>query len=266
MNKIGIIGTGNMGEAIIKALLQTGLEKERILFTEVKTDRADFVTNKHGVRSVPHAEELIKKVHFIILAVKPQDSKKVMHEISPFLEEGKIVISIMAGVTTSNILSAFSKSLKVIRLMPNICVKVGEGAIGITSNDMVKAEEMEEVKKLLSPLGKIVEVGEEHMDAMTALVGSGPAFFLQFLESMIDAGVKMGIARDKARAISTQVVKGTVRMLEEEDLHPTLMKEMITSPGGTTIAGLTLLEDEGFKGKVIRAIEEARRRSKELSS
>ena len=114
-------------------------------------------------------------------------------------------------------------------------------------------------------MGKTVEVSEELMDSITALGGSGPAFVLLFLEAMIDAGVKLGLPRDKASAISSQVIKGTIKMLEEEDLHPTLMREMITSPGGTTIAGLAIMEQGGFKGIVIRAIEESYRRAKELS-
>jgi pyrroline-5-carboxylate reductase len=122
------------------------------------------------------------------------------------------------------------------------------------------------VQKILSPLGHFVEAGEELMDAITALGGSGPAFFLLFLEAMIDAGVKIGLARDKAKAISLQVVKGTLKMLEEEKIHPTVMRDMITSPGGTTIAGIAMLEERAFKGSVIEAIEKACKRAKELSS
>jgi pyrroline-5-carboxylate reductase len=150
--------------------------------------------------------------------------------------------------------------------MPNICVKVGEGIIGITSNNIVTKEERGKVQKILSPLGHFVEAGEELMDAITALGGSGPAFFLLFLEAMIDAGVKIGLARDKAKAISLQVVKGTLKMLEEEKIHPTVMRDMITSPGGTTIAGIAMLEERAFKGSVIEAIEKACKRAKELSS
>jgi pyrroline-5-carboxylate reductase len=171
----------------------------------------------------------------------------------------------MAGITTSNILSIMGKAVKVVRIMPNICVKVGEGAMGLTSNKIVSIEEVEEVKTMFSSMGKIVEVGEELMDAITAIGGSGPAFVLLFLEAMIDAGVKLGIPRDKSAIISSQVVKGTIKMLESENLHPTIMREMITSPGGTTIAGLAAMEQGALRGTVIRSIEEACKRSKELS-
>jgi len=188
-----------------------------------------------------------------------------LQAIAPLFTENKILISIMAGITTSNILSIVGKAVKVVRIMPNICVKVGEGAMGLTSNTMVGTEEVEAVKTMFSSMGKAVEVGEDLMDAFTAIGGSGPAFVLLFLESMIDAGVKLGIPRDKSAIISSQVMKGTIKMLDAENLHPTIMREMITSPGGTTIAGLATLEQGAFKGTIMRAIEDACKRSKELS-
>jgi len=157
------------------------------------------------------------------------------------------------------------KPAKVVRVMPNIGVAVGEGALGVTANYLLAPDELESVAALLAPLGRIVEVNEEQMDAVTALGGSGPAFFLSFLEAMIDGGVKMGLPRDKAYALAVQTIKGTVALLEKEHSHPVLMKERVTSPGGTTIAGLIVLEEKGFKGIVVRALEAARTRAGELS-
>jgi len=157
------------------------------------------------------------------------------------------------------------KTIKVIRIMPNICVKVGEGLMGVSINNHVESVDVEDVKAMFSFMGQTIEVNEELMDSVTALGGSGPAFVLLFLEAMIDAGVKLGLPRDKSSAISSQVIKGTIKMLDMENLHPTLMREMITSPGGTTIAGLATMEQQGFKGIVIRAIEDSCKRSKELS-
>ncbi len=265
METIGIIGLGNMGEAILKALLQTGYTKDNILCLEMKADRARFIKETHGIECVPSIEALATKAGIIVLAVKPQDSKKPIEGLVPCIKDTTILVSIMAGVTIQNILTLLGKPAKVVRLMPNVCVKVGEGAIGIPSNSAVSRNDLEQVKNILSPLGTIVEVGEELMDAVTALGGSGPAFFLLFLEGMIDGGVKMGIPRDKARTLAIQVVKGTVKMLEEEGLHPVLMKEMVTSPGGTTVAGLASMEEDGFKGSTIKAIEKACKRAKELS-
>jgi pyrroline-5-carboxylate reductase len=265
MKTIGIIGVGNMGESIIKALLKKGVKKESIIFSEVKKERARTIRKSFGIKESGKLSELVSGADYIILAVKPQDSKTVLSEIAPFFDLNKIIITIMAGVTTSNILSAIGKPVKIVKAMPNICVKVGEGVIGITHNKTVKKEELKKVKDLFDPLGKVVEIGEDLMDAMTALGASGPAFFLLFLEAMIDAGLKIGIPREKAKVISAQVVKGTLKMLEEEGIHPTVMRDMITSPGGTTISGIAVLEEKAFKGIFIEAIEKASKRAKELS-
>jgi pyrroline-5-carboxylate reductase len=265
MDKIGIIGLGNMGEAIVKALIGHGLKKETLFFSETKKERAIYIEKEYGLKCAKKLSELVQKTDYIVLAIKPQDAGEVIHAIAPFLNDKKVIISIMAGITISNMLSFFGKPVKIMRIMPNICVKVGEGMMGITLNRAIGKEESTRVQEILSPLGQFVEVSEELMDAVTALGGSGPAFFLLFLEAMIDAGVKTGLPRDKAKAISLQVIKGTLKMLEEEKIHPTVMRDMITSPGGTTIAGIAVLEERAFKGNVIEAIERACKRSKELS-
>lgn len=266
MEKIGIIGFGNMGEAIVKALINKGIKKESFLFLEAKKERAAYAEKTYGLRCAKTFSELVQKARYIVLAIKPQDAKEVINEISSFITDTNIVISIMAGITTSNILSHVGKPIRIIRIMPNICAKVGEGVMGITSNRSVTKEERVKVQKILSPLGQFVEIGEELMDAVTALGGSGPAFFLLFLEAMIDAGVKTGLQREKSKTISLQVIRGTLKMLEEENIHPTVMRDMITSPGGTTIAGIAILEERAFRGNIIEAIEKACKRAKELSS
>lgn len=265
MNKIGIIGLGNMGEAVLKALLRGGYKADNILYSEIKSERIEAINNLYGIKHEKSIEGLVKKVKYVVLAIKPQDSKDIITRIAPFIDDKKVIVSIMAGITTSNILSIIGKPVQIIRAMPNICAKVGEGAIGITANSTTEKKEFEQVVNIFNCLGKVIEVGEELMDAITALGASGPAFFLLFLEAMIDAGVKMGIPRDKSRILSIQVVKGTLKMLVEEGIHPSLMREMITSPGGTTISGLAHLEERAFKGNIIIAIEKAAKRAEELS-
>ena len=266
MARLGILGLGNMGEAIVSALLGSGFDRKNLLTFEVKKERAETVAKRYRITTTASAKDLAQKAKYILIAVKPQDAKALLSSIAPTIDKDKLVISIMAGITTSTVLSMVERPVKVIRVMPNICVKVGEGALGMSSNDLVLDEELGETRKMLAPLGRVVEVREDLMDAVTALSGSGPAFILCFLEGMIDAGVNMGLPRDKATILATQTVKGTIATLEAEKLHPTVMKEMITSPGGTTIAGLTHLEEKGFKGNLIRAIDEARKRAKELSA
>ena len=266
MAQLGILGLGNMGEAIVGALLGSGFDRKNLLAFEVKKDRAQTVARRYRIGLAANARDLAQKARYILIAVKPQDAKPLLGAIAPAFDKEKMVISIMAGVTTSTILSMLQRPVKVIRIMPNICVKVGEGALGMTSNDLVPDGELDETKKMLAPLGRVVEVREDLMDAVTALSGSGPAFLLCFLEAMIDAGVNVGLPRDKASILAIQTIKGTIATLEAEKLHPTVMKEMVTSPGGTTIAGLTLLEERGFRGSLIKAIEQARNRAKELSA
>jgi pyrroline-5-carboxylate reductase len=266
MARLGILGLGNMGEAIVGALLGSGFDRKNLVAFEVKKDRAETVARRYRIGLAANARDLAQKARYILIAVKPQDAKPLLGAIAPAFDKEKLVISIMAGVTTSTILSMLQRPVKVIRIMPNICVKVGEGALGMTSNDLVPEGELDETRKMLAPLGRVVEVREDLMDAVTALSGSGPAFLLCFLEAMIDAGVNVGLPRDKASILAIQTIKGTIATLEAERLHPTIMKEMVTSPGGTTIAGLTLLEEKGFRGSLIKAIEQARNRAKELSA
>ena len=266
MARLGILGLGNMGEAIVGALLGSGFDRKNLVAFEVKKDRAETVARRYRIGLAANARDLAQKARYILIAVKPQDAKPLLGAIAPAFDKEKLVISIMAGVTTATILSMLQRPVKVIRIMPNICVKVGEGALGMTSNDLVPEGELDETRKMLAPLGRVVEVREDLMDAVTALSGSGPAFLLCFLEAMIDAGVNVGLPRDKASILAIQTIKGTIATLEAERLHPTIMKEMVTSPGGTTIAGLTLLEEKGFRGSLIKAIEQARNRAKELSA
>lgn len=266
MGHVGIVGVGNMGESILKALLKKRLDKNHISFAETKKDRAQFIAKTYGISHVKKMADLGKISDLVIVAVKPQDAAKVLPDIASTMKDTAILASIMAGTTISKIMALTGRSARIIRMMPNIAIKVNQGVIGITATADITAEELSGVKVLFSDAGLIVDIDEDHMDAVTSLGASSPAFFLLFLEAMIDGGVKIGIPRDKAKAISLQVVKGAVEMLEHEQIHPALMREMITSPGGTTIAGLASLEEKAFRGSVMEAIEKASRRAKELST
>lgn len=266
MDRVGIVGAGNMGESILKALLKNGVEKSSICFIEAKRERALYIANTYGIDEVRELGELAKRSDRIVLAVKPQDAAKVLPELASSFSDPGILISIMAGITISKIISLSGRPIRVVRMMPNIAIKVNRGVIGMTASADVSDDDFSAIRSLFSSAGLIVDVDEAHMDAITSLGASSPAFFLLFLEAMIDAGVHIGLPRDKATAISIQVVKGAVEMLEQEQIHPALMREMITSPGGTTISGLASLEAKAFKGSIIEAIEKASRRAKELSS
>lgn len=265
MKTVGIVGLGNMGESIVRAFLNAGMAKSEMLFYEAKPARSQAIAQAYTIDAARNPADLATRSRYLIIAVKPQDAKSAIAAMAPAVTESNIVISIMAGVTSSTISTLLEKPTKVVRVMPNICIAIGEGALGIAPNGLLSKDEVEAVHALMRPLGKVVEVGEEQMDGVTALAGSGPAFVLSFVEALTDGGVKMGLARDKAYALALQTMKGTVAMLDTEKLHPALMKESITSAGGTTIAGLVVLDERGFKGNVVRALEAAQNRAKELS-
>lgn len=265
MERIGIIGAGNMGEAILKAIIKAGTDKGGIIVKEIDPEKARLIYDRYGIRCVDSLDELVLGSRYIFICIKPQDSKPLLKGIGHLIDNDKVIISIMAGITISRIISIIGKTAKIVRVMPNLCIKVGEGVVGITANEGIDKEGLDYLRSMLSPLGIIIEVDEGLMDTITAIGGSGPAFLLFFLEAMIDAGVKCGLSRERAKIISLQVAKGTLKMLEEEGLHPAIMKEMVTSPAGTTIEGLTILEEDGIKGKIIRAIERSKERARELS-
>jgi pyrroline-5-carboxylate reductase len=266
MERVGIIGAGNMGESVIKALLKNNVPQKNMCFIEAKKERAGYIAAKYGIDEVHDMREIAKRSDIIVFAVKPQDAAKVLPKIAASMGASQILISIMAGITIAKIVSLAGAALRVVRMMPNLAIKVNAGVIGMTASPDVSADEFSAIQSLFSRAGLIVEIDEGHMDAITSLGASSPAFFLLFLEAMIDAGVHIGLPRDKAKAISMQVVKGTIEMLEEDQIHPAVMREMITSPGGTTISGLASLEANAFKGNIMEAIEKAALKAKELSS
>ena len=265
MKKVGIVGLGNMGEAIARALVAAGTDRKEIIGYDVKPERMKAVVEGLKIAHAKDPADVAARSDYIILAVKPQDAKAAIAGLAAGLDESRILISIMAGTTTSSIASMLDRPAKIVRVMPNIAVAVCEGALGIAANYMLSHDELDGVARLLAPLGRVVEVPEEQMDAVTALGASGPAFFLAFLEAMVDGGVRMGLPRDKAHLLALQAVKGTVALLEKERMHPALMRERVTSPGGTTAAGLLVLDEKGFRGTVVRALEAAQARAKELS-
>jgi pyrroline-5-carboxylate reductase len=254
-----------MGEAIARALIAAGADPNDIISYDIKPERMRKVVDALKIASAKDVGELAGRSDYIILAVKPQDARAAISAMAAGLDESRIMISIMAGITTSSIASMLDKPAKIVRVMPNIAVAVREGALGMCANYLLSHEELDGVARLLAPLGRVVEVPEEQMDAVTALGASGPAFFLAFLEAMIDGGVRMGLPRDKAHVLALQAVKGTVALLEKEQMHPALMRETVTSPGGTTAAGLVVLDEKGFRGTVVRALEAAQARARELS-
>jgi len=264
MFKIGIIGIGNMGEAILKGILSnTNISSDEIIVSDKNKERIDYIVNKYSVAGTDSNERLAKLSEIVFLVVKPKDLQKVLPPIGNLLDN-KILISVLAGTKIQRI-KEFAKNAKIIRIMPNTPALVGESATGVTFDKNIKDEEKENILNLLNSFGKSIVVEEELMDAITGLSGSGPAYVLSFIEGLILGGIKQGLSYNQALDLATQTVLGTVKMLIETKEHPAVLRDKVSSPAGTTIYGLHELEKGKFKDTIISAIEAATKRSKELS-
>lgn len=262
---IGFIGGGNMGEALIKGFLRTPLvEPDRILVFDVSADRLQHLKTAYGISVCSDAGDAARRSDVLILAVKPQTMSSVLEEVTSNLSSQPLVISIAAGITLSTIQAALPEGTPVVRVMPNTPALIQEGAAALARGAFVDDNRMHDAMALLQAVGTVVEVDEKWMDAVTGLSGSGPGFVLLLLESFIDAGVLVGLPRQVARDLTLQTVLGTVKMARKTGKHPGELKDMITSPAGTTIRGLQVLEERGVRGTIIAAVEAAASRSGEL--
>ena len=263
--QVGILGTGNMGEALIHGLLYGHLcRPEQIFCSDVKAEKLKAIREKYGVKSTSHNVEVVKQSDIVILAVKPQIMKQVVEEIAKYLDLSKLVISIAAGVPLNAIEACARKDLKLIRIMSNICVSVREGVSTIAGGKHALKEDLMMAKTIFDSVGKSLFIEEGLLDAVTGLSGSGPAYIFLIIDALADAGVKVGLSRDDALILASQTVLGAAKMLIETGEHPGKLKDMVTSPGGTAIAGLHTLEEGGLRTTLINAVEVATQRSKAL--
>lgn len=265
IRKIAFIGGGNMAEAIIRGLLREDVGVG-ISVAEISPKRRDELTSQFpNVRVVGDAVEAAGWGEIIILAIKPQHSGGVLDLIERVVTPDKLVISIMAGIPCSKIEANLTPGCRVIRAMPNTPALIGAGATAVCSGRKASSDDLDIARQIFALTGTAVSVDEKLMDAVTGLSGSGPAYVFTFIEALSDAGVKNGLPRDIASQLAAQTVLGAARMVVETGEHPALMKEKVTSPGGTTIAGLHALENGSFRGIVMDAVEAACNRSKELA-
>jgi pyrroline-5-carboxylate reductase len=260
--QVGFVGSGNMGEALINGLLHGHLcRPEQILCSDVRLEKLKLIKEKYGVKGTSHNIEVVKQSDIIILAVKPQIMKPVIDEIAKYLDLSKLIISIAAGVPLEAIESCAKKELKLIRVMPNICVSVREGISAIAAGKHALKEDLLLAKTIFDSVGKSLFIEEYLLDAVTGLSGSGPAYIFLIIDALADAGVKVGLSRDDALILASQTVLGAAKMLIETREHPGKLKDMVTSPGGTAITGLHTLEEGGLRTTLINAVEVATQRS-----
>lgn len=257
---IGFIGGGNMAEALIKGILRSG--KGEIIVSEPREERRSHLERTYGILTTPDNREVCRRCSIVFLAVKPQNMDEVTAEIAGFLRSDALVISIAAGITLSY-LSAKLKTQNIIRVMPNTPALVQEGMSVFSPRECVQDSQMAVVRDIFMSVGKVIVLPEKYMDAVTALSGSGPAFFALFTEKMIEGGTSLGLTVANASELVIQTLLGTAKLLET-GMEPAKLREMVTSPGGTTAAGLQIFEEGGLSRLVHAAMEAAARRSREL--
>ena len=264
--KITIIGTGNMGAALISGLIVSGSSKPKsIICTDVREAKLEEIKKEYDVRTTMNNLEAVEASDIIIYAVKPQIIAAVLKETAEKLDMSKLVISIAAGVPMAAIESCLNKELRLIRVMPNIAASVKEAASAIAAGGHATEEDIDLALAIFNSIGKSIFLKENYlMDAVTGLSGSGPAYIFLIVDALADAGVKMGLSREEALFLSSQTVLGAAKLLMETREHPGKLKDKVTSPGGTAIAGLATLEEGGLRTSLIHAVEAATNRSKEL--
>ena len=263
--KIGIIGAGKIGSAIARGVIAAGLvSKDNVMASDVSDALRQAISAELGIATTADNRVLCDFADLLILAVKPQIIYPVAKEIAKPIGKTKLVISVAAGVPLARIEASLEPGARVVRVMPNIPCVVGAGAAGFAGGSHATAADLEKVGAILNSFGVGVAVEEKYLDAVTGLSGSGPAYVFLFMEALADGGVQVGLSREVALKLAIQTVYGAAKMALESTKHLGELKDEVTSPGGTTIAGIYAMEQKGFRGTVMDAVVSATRRSQEL--
>lgn len=268
--RILFIGAGNMGQSIITGINEKKLiSKKNIYFFEPQDAVREKIKNKLGVEALTEINESIKDFDMIVLSVKPQvfngfKNDNIMSKLSDLTNKNQVIVSIMAGITIDKIQAFFHNSKQIVRIMPNTPALIGEGMSAIAPSENVSSENLDIVMKIFECIGCIEKVDEKMIDAVTGLSGSGPAFVMTFIEALTQGGVLCGLPKITAEKLAIQTVLGSALMASNGERSVEELRHMVTSPGGTTIAGIAALEENGFRNSVIKAVKSAYQRSKEL--
>lgn len=262
--KLGFIGAGHMGSALIAGMIEVGgVSPTRFTVVDPRREALQPL-EELGVRTSTETFAAVDGQDIVVLAIKPQVSSKVLPLIGPHLGERQILLSLMAGISTETIEAGLPATVPVIRVMPQTLARLGASAFGMCRGRHATEEHLEMARTLLDTAGSAVEVPEGQMDAVTGLAGSGPAYVYTIIEALADGGVLMGLPRDVALKLSAQTLLGAARMVLESETHPAALRDQVTSPGGTTIAGLHKLEEKGLRDALISAVKAATERAVEL--
>lgn len=261
--KIGFIGAGNMASTIINGLVNSFKDiNDKIYVTNRTISKAETLGRELKVNLCTTNVDLVKTCNIIFLAVKPNMYESVLKEVSPYINNEQLIISMAAGVTIEDVSQYFEEPVKVIRIMPNVGVTVNEGMIALSSHKNVSKAEIELVMKLLSSIGKVDEIEEGLMDAVTGISGCSPAYIAMLVEALADGSVLQGMPRDKAYIYAAQTLIGTGKMILEKGIHPGRLKDLVSSPAGVTIEGVYHLEKSGFRSIVMETMEVCNKKMK----
>jgi len=264
MTMVAVLGAGVMGETLVSGLLRAGRRPDELLLAERRPERAAELNERYGVEVVGNVDAA-RKADTLVLVVKPQDMGDVLDEVAPHLSPEGLVVSLAAGITTTFIESRLPAGIPVVRVMPNTPALVDEGMSVLSAGAHAGEEHLDEAEALLAAVGQVRRVPESQQDAVTAISGSGPAYLFFVVEAMIEAGVHLGLPRSTSTELVVQTVVGSAKLLRETGTHPTVLREQVTSPGGTTAAAIRELEDHKVRAAFITAMEAARDRSISLA-
>ena len=263
--RMAIIGGGNIGSAILRGILNALVAKpSQLTLVEISPERARELGGEYKIQAVTACSDL-EQVDVALMAIEPHATLEVVRELNGSLHEKSLVMSVAAGVTLRQLQSALPEGQPVIRCMPNSPVLVAKGVTALARGTAASEEHVKVAREIFGAVGSVVEIDERHINAVTALSGSGPAYVYVFVEALSDAGVRLGLDRQTAFTLAAQTVTGAAQLVIESGKHPAQLKEMVTSPGGTTIAALHAMERAGFRGIVMDGVKEAHDRARELA-
>jgi len=263
--QIAILGAGRLGESLLRGLLSSGWRQpEELAVTARRPERIDELRERYGARAGSSNVEAVAGAALVVVAVKPQDMSTVLAEIAAAVTSEQVILSVAAGVTTAFIESHLSPEARVVRAMPNAPALVHEGIAGIAAGRSAGEADLALAEDALGHLGAVVRVSEVDLDAVTALSGSGPAYFALLAEAMIEAGLLLGLSREVSTKLVVQTMFGSALLLRDEGMHPVELREAVTSPGGTTTRAIRELERSGVRAAFLNAISAATERSREL--
>ena len=261
---IAILGCGRIGEALLAGLVSAGWTD--VAATSRREARAAELRERYGIDATTSNADAIRGAKIVVVAVKPQDIDALLTEAGPLLEPGQTVLSVAAAIPTAQIEARVPDGIPVVRAMPNAPSVVHEGMAGICAGSHAGEAELALAEDVLAHLGRVVRVPEQAMDAITALSGSGPAYFALLAEAMIEAGILLGLPRETSTTLVVQTMLGTATQLRDTGIHPVQLRESVTSPGGTTIAAIRELEQAGVRAALLNAVQAAMNRAQELAS